>query len=109
MSRSKGNFAEDKAVEYLKQKNFDIIERNFYASKFGEIDIIAKKDSVLHFIEVKSGFGFEAIYNITPQKIKKIINSANFYMKNRKLNLAFCIDAIIIQENEIEFLENITL
>ena len=54
MSRQKGNLAEDTACGFLYDNGFTIIERNFY-SRFGEIDIIATKDEVFHFIEVKSG------------------------------------------------------
>jgi putative endonuclease len=105
-TRNKGNIAEIKAVEYLKNKNFKIIKRNFY-TKFGEIDIIAFKDNVFHFIEVKSGKNFDPIYNITPSKLNRIIKSAYVYLKKHNINLAFCIDAIIIKDN-IEFIENIT-
>ena len=106
-SRNKGNIAEEKAVEFLKNQNYQIIERNFY-SKFGEIDIIAKQDNILHFIEVKSGENFEPIYNITPSKLQKIIKTLNFYLQKHKLNNPYQIDAIIIKNN-IEFIENITL
>ena len=81
MSRAKGNVAEDKASEFLLGLGFTIEERNFY-SRFGEIDIIAVKDEVLHFIEVKSGLDYEsAIQNITPTKISRLVKTANVYMK----------------------------
>jgi putative endonuclease len=42
-----------------------IIETNFYAKKLGEIDIIAKKDNIYHFCEVKSANSFEtAVQNL---------------------------------------------
>ncbi|WP_168236858.1 YraN family protein, partial [Campylobacter fetus] len=44
---------ENMAAKYLVSQGFEILEKNFH-SKFGEIDIIAKKDDVLHFVEVKS-------------------------------------------------------
>lgn len=106
-TRNKGNIAEIKAVEYLKNKNFKIIKRNFY-TKFGEIDIIAFKDNVFHFIEVKSGKKFEPVYNITPKKLNRIIKSAYVYLKTNSINSAFCIDAVIIKNDNIEFIENIT-
>ncbi|ELI0034280.1 YraN family protein, partial [Campylobacter coli] len=46
-----GILGEDKACDFLKKQKFEILKRNF-RSKFGEIDIIAKKDGILHFIEV---------------------------------------------------------
>lgn len=108
MSREKGNLAESNACDFLIEKDFRIVERNFY-SKFGEIDIIAIKDDILHFIEVKSGKNFEPIYAITPNKLKKIIKTANYYILKKNLNLDIQIDAVIIKNGELEFLENITI
>ena len=110
MSRSKGNIAEELACEYLNSQGFQIIEQNFYAKKLGEIDIIATKDEVYHFCEVKSGTDYEsAVNNLTPSKLSKIKRSINYYLQIKKLNVSYCIDAIIVIDNEIEFLENITV
>jgi len=105
-----GNSSEDRAVEFLISSGFDIIERNFYARKMGEIDIVAIKDGIIHFIEVKSSRGgFNPIYNLTPSKLHKVINSSQYFMKIKKLNNPFCIDALIIRGKEMELIENITL
>src|SRR3989344_2519447 len=48
-----GRLGEDIAVKYLENKGFLVIERN-YLKKCGEIDVIAKKAGITHFIEVKS-------------------------------------------------------
>jgi putative endonuclease len=45
-----GNQNESKAVLFLESEGFEIIERNYYARKLGEIDIIALFEGVLHFI-----------------------------------------------------------
>ncbi len=43
-SRRVGKLGEDRAISYLRDIGFDIIDRNFYAKReFGEIDIIATK------------------------------------------------------------------
>jgi putative endonuclease len=109
MSRAKGNIAEDKAVLFLEERGYFITERNFY-SRFGEIDIIATKDDVLYFVEVKSGEDYElAVQNITPSKIRKIVKTAQVYMKKNSLDCDFTLDAIIVTPQDIELLENITL
>jgi putative endonuclease len=105
----KGKQFEQKAVDFLKFNGFTIIETNYYAKKIGEIDIIAQKEDIYHFVEVKSGESFEAIYNITHSKLNKLIRSINYYLQVKKLDVSFCIDAIIFDKNELEFLENITL
>ncbi len=105
-----GDKSETLATSFLEQSGFVILERNYFARKLGEIDIIASRDDVLHFIEVKSGKAeFDPIYNLTPAKLRKVINSSHYYMKSKKLDMAFSIDALIIRHDEVEFIQNVTL
>ena len=46
-----GDNGEDFAARLLADSGYEILERN-YRTKYGEIDIIACRDGVLHFIEV---------------------------------------------------------
>ena len=48
-----GNKGEDNAVNFLFANGYEVIERNYRFSR-GEIDIIARKESVMVFIEVKT-------------------------------------------------------
>lgn len=110
MSKQKGDFAEKRAISFLQDRNYKILEQNFYAKKLGEIDIIASKDDVYHFYEVKSATDYEtAINNITKSKLSKVKRSVDYYIQTKKLDVAYCIDAIIVTDEEIELIENITL
>ena len=110
MSREKGNFAEKRAISFLQDLNFQIIEQNFYAKKLGEIDIIAKKNDTYHFCEVKSAPDYEtAINNLTASKLSKIKRSVDYYLQTKKLDVAFCIDAIIVTDESIDFIENLSI
>ena len=106
-----GDQSETLATQFLEQEGFVILERNYFARKLGEIDIIAQQDEVLHFIEVKSGKSdtFDPVYNVTPAKLRKVINSAHYYLKVKQLDMAFSIDALIVRGDEVEFIENVTL
>ncbi|MDD5372388.1 MAG: YraN family protein [Sulfurimonas sp.] len=109
MSRAKGNYAEDRACEFLLNNGFMVVERNFY-SRFGEIDIIAIKDKVLHFVEVKSAIEYElAVQNITKSKLSKLIKTGDVYLKKNALNVDYMYDAIIVTPQKIWHLENITI
>lgn len=108
MSRHKGNLAEEKAAVFLRKKGFEILGRNFY-TRFGEIDIIALKHNILHFVEVKSGKDFEPIYNLTPTKIERIVRSVALYLACHNENRAYCIDALLVREEGCELVENITV
>ena len=81
-----GDFGEDFAVKILIESGYSIIERN-YSTKYGEIDIIAMKDGVLHFIEVKTrtvmeyGYPSEAV---TEEKQRRIRRVAEGYLSRRR-------------------------
>jgi len=117
ISNPTAKFGEEIATNYLKNKGYKIIERNFRKG-YGEIDIICIKDNTLVFIEVKTrttslyGGALEAI---TYHKIKSLIKTAQFYkMLKPKLPESMRIDAILIDlENgnakNIEHVQNITV
>ncbi len=108
-TRSKGNIAEERGCEYLRSNGFRIIDRNVY-NRFGEIDIIAIRENVLHFVEVKSAATYEqAINNITPSKLQKLGRTIQFYLQKKKLNTDYCVDALIVSSDTLELIENITL
>ena len=109
MSRAVGDKGEEKAVLYLQKEGFSIVDRNV-SSRFGEIDIIAMKEDVLHFVEVKSSYSYEiAVQNITPTKMKKFLRTVDVYMKKHHLDLCYSIDAVIVTPEETTLIENITL
>lgn len=71
-----GFLGEKIASNFLKNNHFLILKKNF-RTKFGEIDIIAKKNNTLYFIEVKTrhnldkGQPYEAVNKYKIQHIKK--------------------------------------
>ncbi|WP_294430115.1 YraN family protein [uncultured Treponema sp.] len=88
-TRSVGISGEDKACSYLLENSYRIIERN-WRTRYGEIDIIAEKDDVLIFVEVKtlpSGNAETLSHELDFRKQKKIVKTANFFLlKHREYN-----------------------
>jgi len=74
MKSAIGQKGEDAAVSYLKNNGYKILKRNL-TSPYGEVDIVAKKDSCLYFVEVRfrqnQKYG-HALDSITPQKMGRI-------------------------------------
>jgi len=72
-----GKSGEEEAINFLKRNKYKILNRNF-KTKFGEIDIIAKKNGEIVFIEVKTrnttlfGYPEEAIDKRKINHIQKI-------------------------------------
>jgi len=108
-TKAKGNIAEERGCEYLRSRGCRIIDRNVY-NRFGEIDIIALKENVLRFVEVKSAQSYEqAVNNITPSKLQKLNRTIQTYLQKKKFSLDYCVDALIVTDDGIEWIENITL
>lgn len=86
-SRRFGLIGEKIAQGYLINKKYEILETNFYA-KTGEIDIIAKKNNNIIFVEVKTRsnlkFGTPAMA-IDSTKKKHIKRAAKVYIYLNKL------------------------
>ncbi|WP_282192329.1 YraN family protein [Romboutsia ilealis] len=99
----KGRAGESIALRYLINNRANILETN-YRINSGEIDIIAKINEELVFIEVKSRtsikFGYPA-EAVDYRKIRKIVNTAKYYiLKNNLNNVAIRFDVIEIYLND---------
>jgi putative endonuclease len=108
--RAVGTAFEQKAADYLSLQGYQIIHRNFRC-KIGEIDLIANMDGYLCFIEVKfrtdisKGYPSEAI---TPNKIRRITKTAEFYMlvQNLPQDTPCRFDVVVILEEDIQLIKN---
>lgn len=86
-----GKLGEDIAVNFLENKGYKIIERNFEC-KQGEIDIIALDKNEIIFIEVKTRKCLEygkPVEAVNETKRKHIYNAAKYYLYIRKLEKCF--------------------
>ncbi|MCE2734317.1 MAG: YraN family protein [Flammeovirgaceae bacterium] len=96
--KTKGMKAEEDAANFLSAKGYEIVERN-YRYKHAEIDIIAKKEKVLVFVEVKSRaqlkFGMPEAA-VTGKKAAKIMEGAEAYLIEKKWQGPIRFDVIAI-------------
>lgn len=110
-----GDFGENYTVNYLNKLGFLILDVgvNFWG---GEIDIVALKDDIIHFVEVKTRTTDYVLEDevISKMKLKTLIRSAERYLSLKKLyDINWQIDLMYIRvmENIILdscLLENIT-
>lgn len=107
--RNIGNEYERIAGKYLEEHGYQIIEYNFY-SRHGEIDIIARHQGYLVFVEVKyrkddsAGSPLDAV---TVQKQRTISKCAMYYMKKNYLNdVPVRFDVVGIVGDEVTLVKN---
>lgn len=86
--RKKGDEGEEVAFSYLKDHGYKILERN-YSNRFGEVDIVAKYDKTIIFVEVKTRRNpLESdLYperNVDWRKQRKLIRTAEYYLIKNK-------------------------
>ncbi|MCH7529548.1 YraN family protein [Patescibacteria group bacterium] len=122
-----GKIGEDIACRFLMKRGFKVIERN-YLKKWGEIDIIAKKDKILRFIEVKTVSrenvgsisreteGYRPEENVHPKKLQRMARVIQTYLIEKGIedeNWQFDVLAIYLDLNNKEakcrFTEDIIL
>ena len=119
--RKTGNLGEDIACKFLINKGFLIVERNVLR-KWGEIDIVASKTGVLHFIEVKTvkrlvrySDEYRAEDNIHAAKLARLRRVISTYLLSLKEDPDWQFDIITVHLNDesrkakIALLEDIVL
>lgn len=101
---------EKKAAEYLMQRGYRIVEKN-YRCRLGEIDLVGIEQDYLCFIEVKfrknsrMGNPLEAI---DLNKQRRIIKTAQFYILTHGVpqNIKCRFDAVGILDEKITLVKN---
>lgn len=108
-----GNLAEEMAVDFLIQKKYKILLRNYRFQK-AEIDIIASFDQQIIIVEVKargSDIFMEPQEAVTKTKIKSLVKATDHFMESNNLDQEVRFDIIAVLPNssgklEITHLEN---
>ena len=124
--RKTGDFGEDIACEYLRRRGYEVICRN-YLRKWGEIDIVAKINGIIRFVEVKSVTceisdnnvpcgTYRPEENMHPQKLRRLSKAIQTYLLEEKLGgVAWQLDLITVRIDmkkriaRAEMMENIVI
>ena len=104
-TREIGNEGEDLACAYLENKDWEILERNYFFGK-SEIDIIARDNRIIVFIEVKLRssikYGRPEEY-VTEDKVEHVFSAAEAWMHEREMGdlpMRFDVIGILQKKNE---------
>lgn len=105
-----GEFGENLAINYLKKNKYKIIDKNIKVS-YKEIDIIAKKNNYIIFIEVKTRIANKFANpeeGMNHSKTKNLKKALNIYSKLKNINPEkMQIDLICVLINKEEKKANI--
>ncbi|ADX67607.1 MULTISPECIES: YraN family protein [Weeksella] len=107
-----GREAEVKACQFLIEKNYKILDRNFYYQK-AEIDIIAQHEQEIVICEVKARsntFFTEPELAVTKAKQKRLILAADAYIQKNNYHLSVRFDILALTKTNniwsIKHIEN---
>ena len=107
-----GKKGEQLAIDFLVDKGYTILEKNYRYLK-AEVDIIAQKGDVLVAVEVKtrsSNYFEEPQDAVKPKKIKLLVSAIDYYVIEKDLDVEVRFDIIAIihqkKETKIEHLED---
>lgn len=128
LKRSIGDIGEGVVVKYLENNRYFVLHRNYWRP-WGEIDIVAKREGTLHFVEVKSvslkkgGVGEFSRETLRPEenmhaaKIKRLHRVVQTYLLEQKVkdDMPWQIDLACVYLNhetkraKVELIENIII
>jgi putative endonuclease len=127
-NKETGSLGERIAARYLQDHGFVVLEMN-YLKKWGEIDVIAKKDDKIHFVEVKTvsyetKLDLEAAVthgtwrpeeNVHRHKLQKLARAIDSWIRERKWTGGWQVDVIAVRVvpretyASVKYLNNIIL
>lgn len=100
-----GYLGEILAAERLRREGYVILERN-YRCPAGEIDLIAREENVLVFVEVRTrgsdGFG-SPLESVDFSKQRRLREAARAYLRDRRpayQDVRFDVVGIVLKEGE---------
>lgn len=111
IKRQVGDFGEEITAEYLEKNGYRILDRN-YSKPFGEIDIIAIKDDLIAFVEVKTrksdafAYAAEAVDFYKQQRIRR---ASQAYLMEKNISdflMTFDIAEVYLDTRKINYIEN---
>ncbi|MBE6952238.1 MAG: YraN family protein [Ruminococcaceae bacterium] len=114
-----GAWGEAQTAAYLRKRGYEIVGTN-YRTRFGEIDLIAQKDGVLIFVEVKTrkyGVNVRPSEQVTPKKLERIRMAGLSYLAEKNCDLPVRFDvaevfapAVLTEPPiKIHYIENVYL
>jgi len=94
-----GQWGEQTAAVYLLERGYEIVAMNVHCDPYGEIDIIAEKDGIIIFVEVKTyskkQLGTPA-QNIDQNKLKKLEAAIHKYVVDMQVKKDIFLDVICV-------------
>lgn len=95
-STDTGRKAETAARTYLEMRGFKVLEQN-WRRPLCEIDIVADKDGVIHFVEVKYRYDDQrggGLESITASKLKQMRRAAETWVVENKWRGEYQLSAV---------------
>lgn len=102
-----GALGEKVAAEYLRRSGYEIVATNVRRN-MGELDVVAKNEDVLHFVEVKSIVckefpddhsardAYDPVENLHPGKIRRVSRTAAWYVASKGWEGEWQIDGVLV-------------
>lgn len=102
-----GALGENVAAEYLRRRGMKILDKNV-SRKTGELDVVARGEDGLHFVEVKTILAYEfprpndatdeydPSLNLHEAKIRKVARTAEWYVAEREWEGDWQVDGCLV-------------
>lgn len=106
-----GSAGERKARRYLESRGYEFLVAN-HRTRFGEVDLVMRRNGVLVFVEVKTRRGHRQGYPeeaVTPRKLARIIRTAQAYRRLHRHSGPWQVDVVAVDRDGIRHVPNVTV
>lgn len=109
MSTAVGKAAEDTAAQYLQDHGYRVLDQN-WKTRYCEIDVIASKQKVVWFVEVKyrstgnQGYGYEYV---TTKKLEQMRFAAEMWVQSNDWRGEYRLAVISVDGEEITLIDEL--
>lgn len=103
LSEEHGRIGEEAATEWLRQHGYQICERNWRSGRY-ELDIVATRFDVIHFVEVKCRADNSFLspeQTLTPTKVRSLKRAVAAYLALHDVDLNPQIDLMAVTISEM--------
>lgn len=97
--------AENFVINLLRKNGFEILHHR-YKTQYGEIDVIAKKNAKVHFLEVKLRNNFENFY-IEERQLNRIKNTMDYFSSEHESHKEISFGVMLVnRKNNYKYINN---
>ncbi len=95
-----GRLGEEAAARFLRETGYKVLARNVNLLPIGELDIVAEREGIIHFFEVrtaKQNSPVSPLESLSHSKLKKLKRAIEAYLKKEGIKKEYTVNLVAVE------------